>query len=364
MTSDRQVADYTALFLDTVPLLDVRSPAEFSRGAFPGAVNIPLMNDGEREQVGVCFSQSGQQCAIELGHRLVSGEIRERRIRAWCDFARLNPAGCLYCFRGGLRSAIVQRWMAEAGMAYPRISGGYKAMRRFLINALDETAAMQDFIVIGGKAGCGKTRIMAQLDNAVDLEGLANHRGSAFGHRVTGQPVQINFENALAIALMKLRKSGSHVYLEDESNRIGANSIPLTLFNKMQESPVAVLEETLANRVEVILSDYITENFREFTAANKSGGHERFRTYLLGSLQRIERRLGGLLYREIASDVEQALAHQYDSGDTSGHKVWIEKLLKHYYDPMYDYQLDRKQQRIIFRGSRDEFLEWSITHGK
>src|SRR5687768_7482909 len=105
------LADYRSLFLNAVPMMDVRAPVEFAQAAFPGVVNRPLMDDGERQQVGTCYKQKGQQAAIALGHALVSGDTKRARIAAWAAFAQAHPDGVLYCFRGGLRSQIVQQWL-------------------------------------------------------------------------------------------------------------------------------------------------------------------------------------------------------------------------------------------------------------
>ena len=125
--------DYRALFLSPVPMMDMRAPAEFVRGAFPSALSLPLMSDEERAQVGICYKRQGQAAAIELGHQLVSGELKARRLAQWAAFARQHPQGYLYCFRGGLRSHTAQRWLREARIDDPLITGGYKAMRRFLL---------------------------------------------------------------------------------------------------------------------------------------------------------------------------------------------------------------------------------------
>ena len=127
------LSDFRHIFLNDVPMMDVRAPIEFAQGAFPGVVNLPLMNNEERQKVGTCYKQRGQEAAIALGHSLVSGETKNGRIAAWAAFAKAHPKGVLYCFRGGLRSQITQQWLqSEAGMAYPRVIGGYKAMRTFL----------------------------------------------------------------------------------------------------------------------------------------------------------------------------------------------------------------------------------------
>ena len=114
--------DFTRLFLADTPMMDTRAPLEFEKGAFPHTVSLPLMTDEERTQVGTCYKQQGQDAAITLGHQLVYGEIKQQRLERWLAFARENPDGYLYCFRGGLRSQIVQQWMKDAGCDYPRIT--------------------------------------------------------------------------------------------------------------------------------------------------------------------------------------------------------------------------------------------------
>lgn len=150
-------SDYRAIFLSDIPMMDARAPVEFAKGAFPGVVNLPLMNDAERQKVGTCYKQHGQKAALELGHRLVSGKVKDERMQAWAAFAEQHPNGYLYCFRGGLRSQIVQQWLREAGIDYPRVVGVYKAMRHFLLDTLDQAVAECDFVLVGGMTGTGKT---------------------------------------------------------------------------------------------------------------------------------------------------------------------------------------------------------------
>ncbi|MBY0410253.1 MAG: tRNA 2-selenouridine(34) synthase MnmH, partial [Burkholderiaceae bacterium] len=136
------LTDYRHIFLNDVPMMDVRAPVEFGQGAFPGVANLPLMNDEERHKVGTCYKQNGQDAAIALGHRLVSGAPKQERIAAWAAFAQAHPHGVLYCFRGGLRSQTSQQWLhSEAGIDYPRVIGGYKAMRTFLLETTQQAVA-------------------------------------------------------------------------------------------------------------------------------------------------------------------------------------------------------------------------------
>lgn len=348
---------YLELFLQDTPLIDTRAPVEFARGAFPGAVNLPLMMDDEREQVGTCYKEQGQHAAIELGHRLVQGEVKTQRVAAWLDFAQRHPNGYLYCFRGGLRSQICQQWLAEAGCEYPRVSGGYKAMRRFLIDNLERICNARHFVLVGGRTGAAKTDLLQKLPSSIDLEGLAHHRGSAFGRRVGGQPAQIDFENALSIDFLRRhhhRLDDQPIVLEDEGHFIGRCTLPDSLRAAMLQAPLVVVEADLEARVEHSFKNYILDNLTDWQ--EQLGEDEGFRNFaedLRDSLARVRRRLGGVRYEKLGQSLERALK-AHGSGNEELHREWIRPLLRDYYDPMYDYQLKQKTERVIFRGSPDE----------
>ncbi len=352
---------YRELFLADTPMLDVRAPVEFEQGAFPRARNVPLMNDIERHKTGICYQQLGQEAAIALGHQLVNGDIKAARVERWVAFAKAHPEGCLYCFRGGLRSRIAQQWLQEAGITYPRVTGGYKSMRRFLLEQLEEGAESLALIVLSGRTGTGKTRLLEQLPNPIDLEGLARHRGSSFGRLLTEQPSQIDFENALAVHMMKANQTPERsVFVEDEGRLIGRCALPVCLRDRMQKAPLMVLEQPLETRVEIILEDYVTGMTAAFQARDgDEPGFAAFREYLLGALRRIRKRLGGLRHQQLEALMNAALDAQHHDGDLDGHREWIRTLLRDYYDPMYDYQLQQKEGRVIHRGSFEELLDWS-----
>ncbi|TLX60136.1 tRNA 2-selenouridine(34) synthase MnmH [Stutzerimonas nosocomialis] len=354
------ISDFRQLFLDGAPLVDARAPVEFAKGAFPGAVNLPLMTDIERQKVGTCYKQHGQQAAIELGHKLVCGKTKAERIQGWADFARAHPDGYLYCFRGGLRSQLVQQWLRdEAGIEYPRVVGGYKAMRSFLMETLDSALAECRFLLVGGLTGTGKTEVIAQLANGLDLEGLANHRGSSFGKRATPQPSQIDFENALSITLLRLRAAGhSQFVMEDEARLVGRCSIPLPLFQGMQHYPVVWLEDSFEGRVERILKDYVIDLCAEFIDEHGAEGFAAFAVRLQESLSNIHKRLGGERYQRLAMLMDQALAVQSRTGEVDLHRGWIEGLLREYYDPMYAFQRESKAQRIEFAGEQEAVVQY------
>ncbi len=358
--------DYQRLFLQATPLLDVRAPVEFAQGAFPGAVNLPLLDDEQRRQVGLRYKQQGQDSAIELGHRLVSGAVKQARLEAWADFVRKHPEGALYCFRGGLRSRIAQEWIHQhCGVAYPRVRGGYKAMRRFLLEALPRVMAGVSPWVLSGRTGTGKTLLLARLRQGVDLEGIFQHRGSAFGRRVRPQPAQIDIENALAIELLRHQAAGHRcLVFEDESANIGSRRVPDAVTGALATAPVVVLQRPFEERVEIVFEEYIDRALAEYQAA--LGGETGFQVWsenLLAALDRIQRRLGGLRHSRIYAAMIQALARHREHGEGEEHRVWIAALLREYYDPMYDYQLAKKTGRVAFQGDAEAVLAFFARQG-
>ncbi len=343
------------LFVGDTPLLDVRAEVEYQKGSFPSATNIPILNDQERHDVGISYKDDGPEQAELLGHQLVSGQERQSRIERWVHFVSQSSSAHLYCFRGGKRSQIACDWLRQAGHPVPRISGGYKAMRTFL---LDQFTALPPFVIISGHTGVGKTDLLGDLDGSIDLEGLANHRGSAFGKRLGGQPSQIDFENALAIGLLKNRAAqhGTTV-LEDEGRLIGRIQIPTAMKQAMDTAPVVVLEEPQEDRVTRILRDYIVAQHDELQALHGAEATELLATQLLTAVDAIKKRLGGVAHKELSARVRDAL-QQHRLGDITGHRIWISTVLETYYDPMYRYQLEQKSERIVFRGDRQAVIDW------
>ncbi|MBT5232212.1 MAG: tRNA 2-selenouridine(34) synthase MnmH [Methylococcales bacterium] len=361
MSAREDTADYRSLFLNNTPLIDVRAPVEFAKGAFPNSVNVPLLDDLQREAVGTRYNEQGQDSAIELGWELITPDVQAQRISDWQTQTNANPEGYLYCFRGGLRSRLSQQLLKEQGTDYPFIEGGYKAMRRFLIDEIEASAASTPYLCIGGRTCSGKTIAIHQLQTAVDLEGLANHRGSSFGRQLEGQPTQINFENRLAVALIKLKADNAKIiYAEDESKNIGSLSIPPVFLEHLRESPMAIIEMPLEQRVDLAIEEYIV---KAFTAHQQFYGEENPKQLLedgfLASLDRIKKRLGGERHKTIRTGFEAAFKDYANSGELSGFAPGMSALLTDYYDPMYDYQLEKRNPNICFTGSIDDFISWT-----
>ena len=352
--------DMQTIFREDIPLIDVRAPVEFDAGAFSQACNLPILDDVQREQVGICYSASGPESATSLGHDLVSGEDRDRKVASWVAFLLEHPDALLYCFRGGQRSSIACEWLQAEGFDVPKIEGGYKALRRCLLSTIEN---LPPLIIVAGKTGSGKTEFLQQFHQAVDLEGLANHRGSAFGRHISAQPTQLNFENELAIQFLKLAQQPS-VFVEDEGRMIGKVHLPPPLQEKMKSAPIALLEDSIATRAERIYQEYIEFQWLEYEAHFAGRAAEEFSRYLIEAVDAIRKRLGNTAHSEVRGSVLAALKHQEQSGSLEGHREWITLLLADYYDPMYNYQLEKKSNRVKVIGSRDVVTDWLLKHAE
>ena len=348
--------DYRAILAADTPLIDVRAPIEFMQGALPGAHNLPLMNDDERAAVGTCYKRQGPEAALALGHRLVNGDTREQRIRAWREACLANPQGYLCCARGGQRSHITQAWLKEAGVDYPLIVGGYKALRQTAIRVTQEQV-QKPMILIGGCTGSGKTRLVNQHPDGIDLEGLAHHRGSSFGRTLKAQLSQASFENYLAVELLK--KDAQRWVLEDEGRMIGSNHLPECLRERMVTSCIAVVEDPFEVRLARLHEEYFARMWQDFAAAyGEEQGWREYDAYLHHGLFAIRRRLGLQRFAELTTLLESALIEQRRTGRTEAHSSWLAPLLNDYYDPMYRYQLEKKAEMIVYRGTFNEVAAW------
>lgn len=263
------------------PVFDVRSPGEYNHAHIPGAISLPLFTDEERKQVGTAYKQQSREQAIKIGLDFFGVKMRAMVEQVEKHFmgvaAGEEKTVLVHCWRGGMRSAGVAWLLDLYGFKVYTLVGGYKAYRKWVLQQFESA---YPFHIIGGYTGSGKTHVIHGLaekgHTIIDLEKLANHKGSAFG-AVGEQPKQEMFENLLATEL-SLKKEAPVIYLEDESQRIGDLQIPMPLWYTIRKQPVYFLDVPFEERLSLLVQEY--------------GSMEREK--LVNNIIRIKKRLGGL----------------------------------------------------------------------
>lgn len=297
--------------LDSHCIIDVRTPLEFADDHLPGAFNVPILTNEERVEIGTIHKQQGAQPARIRGLELTCGRFAAMTHEA-ANLANGRPI-LVYCWRGGLRSLSMSILLETCGYEVKQLRGGYKAFRNQVTSYFDNFVPPAPLIVIHGMTGCGKTTFIVRLDHSdwttIDLEGLACHRGSAFGALgLVEQPSQKRFDTQLWDALRKAPGSRP-IILEGESRRIGEISLPGNLYDVMAQSCKIWCSASLDTRVKRLAHEY---------------GHLEHREAMAAALERIKKRLGGSHYAELKEMLEQ-----WDiPGLTRG-------LIQHYYDKLY-----------------------------
>ncbi|RAL25136.1 tRNA 2-selenouridine(34) synthase MnmH [Lujinxingia litoralis] len=285
-------------------VFDVRTPAEFAKGHIPGAKNLPLFLDEERVVVGTLYKQEGRHRAILEGLDYVGPRMRELIETVQREVGPPGSSVMVHCWRGGMRSASVA-WLLEMyGFEVSVLTGGYKSFRRWVVGGLEDPPPMR---VVGGATGVGKTEILWELErlgeSVLDLEGLANHRGSAFGGLLLEeQPTQEHFENLLGVALARARGMAGPVWIEDESRMIGHRHLSNAVMASIHGSPTYVVAAPEEARLDRLVEVY----------------GEAAREQLVASFERIRKSLGGLRTQQAIEAVQAgdlrraaALALQY-----------------------------------------------------
>jgi tRNA 2-selenouridine synthase len=305
---------------DRFPVFDVRTPAEYEKGHIPGAFNLPLFSDVERALVGTTYQKSGRDAAILEGLEYVGPKMR--RMVETVQKTTKSKTVLLNCWRGGMRSSSVAWLLNVYGFEVYLLKGGYKAFRNYVLQTFEMP---RNIIVLSGHTGSGKSDVLEQLklmeEQVIDLEGLAHHKGSAFGGLgELPQPTQQLFENQLAF-LWKNINPERPVWLEDESQKIGSRMIPQPLWQQMRKAPVIFLRVPFESRVERLTREYGIFQTSELTE----------------SIEKLRTRLGGVPVKRAL----EALA-QDDL------KLCCEILLRHYYDKTYLHGLNRRNPKTIY----------------
>lgn len=239
-----------------LPIIDVRSPAEFSKGHMPGAVNIPLFSNEERAVVGTAYTRQSKEIAINIGLKYVKPKLQ----KFIDDSKKVAPSGkvIVHCWRGGMRSASFAQHLLDNGFKEVyKIDGGYKAFRNHVLQSFEQKFRLN---IIGGYTGSGKTKILEILRKddcqVIDLEGIAHHRGSAFGGIEMGkQPTVEQFEINLFEDMRQLDLN-REIWMEDESHNIGAVVIPMPLFTQMKEQTTYFLNIPREERAKYLVEEY------------------------------------------------------------------------------------------------------------
>lgn len=297
--------------LDSHCIIDVRTPLEFAEDHLPGAVNVPILTDDERVEVGTLYKQAGPQQARQRGLELTCG-----RFGAMVGEIGVLASGrpiLVYCWRGGLRSLSMAILLEMSGYPVVQLKGGYKAFRSLVMDTFGDFRPPAPLIVIHGMTGTGKTTFINGLDRqrwtVIDLEGLACHRGSAFGQVGLGrQPGQKRFDTLLW-DIFRQAPADRPIVLEGESQRIGSISLPGNLYEVMAASCKIWCSASLETRVQRLAVEYAREEYREAMSA---------------ALERIRKKLGGQRHAELAG----LLAAWDIEGLGRG-------LIGHYYDKLY-----------------------------
>jgi tRNA 2-selenouridine synthase len=295
------------------PIIDVRSPSEFAQGHIPGAQNIPLFSDLERKEVGTTYKQGNRESAMYMGLDFVGKKIVDLAKEGERKAGR-GKTLLLHCWRGGMRSSSMA-WLFETmGITCHLLEGGYKSYRR---RVREEFEKDRELIVLGGRTGSGKTDILQHLEKhgeqVVDLEGLAHHKGSAFGALgEEPQPTTEQFENDLCHHLLQL-DPGKRTWIEDESRNVGRCVVPVELFMRMKQSRMLFLDLSMELRASHLVHHYAGFEKEELKAC----------------ITRISKKLGGDRTQEAIGAVEQN-----DFYTTA-------MITLHYYDKAYMFSLGK-----------------------
>ncbi len=312
---------------ETLTLIDVRAPIEFEQGHIPNAINLPILNNDERKEVGTSYKQNGHEAAVILGYKLVGPNFYKIIKQAYKQFE--NKEIIIHCYRGGLRSRIMANLLSTAGFQVHLLQGGYKKFRHWTLEKLESE---YNFKVLGGYTGSGKTTILKEFASqniqVLDLEKLANHRGSAFGNvGLPPQPTNEQFENLIAVELNKMNLK-SPIWIEDESSMIGRCKVPTKIHGAIRNNQLYFLEIDLEQRVKNIIVDY--------------GQFDK--EILKEATNKLHKRLGDLRTREALQLLEE-----------NNISDWAKAMLI-YYDKTYLFGVSKRESAKIIKVDKVEKL--------
>lgn len=326
--------------LKKVALIDVRSPCEYSVENIPGAVNVPLFTDHEREMIGTIYATEGELVARRRALRILGPKISDL-VEEIVQHRQSGAPLVIHCWRGGLRSESVASCLSIIGVDSWRLTGGYKAWRRHVVADFEAEVFQFEALVLDGLTGSGKTELLQALEDAgepvLDLEALAGHRGSVFGALGLGaQPTQKNFEAKLWNKLRSFKSK--YLFIEAESRKVGNLRVPDFLYKRIQEGKRILVEGSLTVRARRILGEY--------ASGGDSGPDSQVLSDAMAALALIKDRISGEKVKVIMEMVERG-----DFQDA------VQILLTDYYDPLYRRNMDRPALLTVNSDKREECLK-------
>lgn len=315
-------SEFLSAKYSSIPVIDVRSPSEFKQGHIPGAFSLPLFNDEERAIIGTIYKEKGRDQAIAKGLEITGPKMKQLYQIALEEFESHSNL-IIHCWRGGMRSASMAWLIALTGKECIIIQGGYKSYRQYILEHLQ--SHRYNFVILGGRTGCQKTSILREMkrqgEKVIDLEELADHKGSAFGWiGRTSESGTEQFENDLFSELSKF-DTNETIWLENESRTIGKIQIPEGIWRLMREAPLVHLDIDDNWRIENLVNTYYHNN----------------PVQLIQSFEKIRKRLGH-------EHTDEAIKYVQSGNFAEAVVVALE-----YYDKTYDYGLSRRQEEKVHR---------------
>lgn len=306
-------------------IIDVRSPAEFAEDHIPGAVSLPVLTNEERARIGSIYKQESLFRARRLGAACVARNVAGHLETALADKPKdFHPL--LYCWRGGMRSNAMATILTRVGWRTGVLAGGYKTWRRSVVANLRDDGLPPDILLLDGQTGTAKSEILRRISSlgvqAVDLEALANHRGSVFGG-VGEQPSQKFFESALWDALRRFDLSRP-LLVEAESNRIGRCEVPKRLWNAMINAPRVILSSSVEARADYLLKTYTDITASEGAALDAVGKLARFHS-------------------------KETIAEWGALAEARNFRMLAAALMRDHYDPLYDRSRARSGSATVLK---------------
>ncbi|TDX53152.1 tRNA 2-selenouridine(34) synthase MnmH [Orenia marismortui] len=313
---------------DSIAYIDVRTPKEFAESTIPDAINIPIFTNQEHSKIGTIYTQKSPAEARLLAVDLVSPKIPSF-IRKIKNLTKEYEDVVIFCARGGMRSESIAVFCKLAGLKVYKLTGGYKSYRHFILDELENYKLQSRLVVLHGFTGVGKTELLYRLEAAgipiIDLEGLANHRGSAFGSMGLGQPTNPKMFDSLLWEKLQELEGKSIIAIEAESKRVGISVVPEFLLEAIANGVHILIQRSLSSRVKLIIDEY------------KGSYEEDYQSLIDQAVESISAIQKHIIKKTGKKNYER-LINLCQDGELE--KV-VSFILKNYYDPLYQYSQDK-----------------------